>query len=66
MISEYYVLRLSCDFKEHATEHGDGQAEFHGSDSKACYSQARKLGWKTYQLQRKAKCPACHAERPNA
>lgn len=59
MISEYYVVRLQCDFAEHKIEHGEGEAEFHGKESSGCYAQARKAGWRVYLSTRRARCPEC-------
>lgn len=74
MIVGRYSIHLYCDFGipskpergEAYTLHGgrpnyelDQQMEFTGKNEAACFRESRKVGWKVYPAQGKAKCPAC-------
>lgn len=64
MIVGGYTLHLYCDFGEggatNAPEHPMG--EFSAATMTVCYADARRKGWKIYEAQGKAKCPACVAK----
>ena len=59
MIVVRYSLSLQCDFCQRVI---DEEADFLGKDKAHAHQQAKDTGWKIYQSQGKAKCPACVSE----